>query len=97
MPSFKSVEGVDDLVCKNGKKPKQKKFQCEVCQKGFNFKAVKNLHAAIHEDKTLSNTVSSKRAKSQSSPFVQEALKRMRELKAKSNKCQVINSKYSRV
>ena len=92
-----SSDSVDDLVCKNGNKPKQKKFQCEVCQKGFNIEAVKNLHAAIHEDKSHSNTISSKRAKSQSSPFVQQALKRMREMKAKSNKCQVINSKYSRV
>ena len=88
MPSFDSV---DDLVCKTGGKPKQKKFQCQVCHKGFNNKAIKNLHATIHEDKTHSNTVSSKRAKSQSSPFVQQALKRMRESKAKSNKCQVIN------
>ena len=96
MPSFDSV---DDLVkiIKNGNKPKQKKFQCQVCHKGFNNEAVKNLHAAIHEDKTHSNTISSKRAKSKSSPLVQQALKNLRKLKAKSNKPQVINSKYSRV
>ena len=98
MPSFDSVDDLVQII-KNGNKPKQKKFQCQVCHKGFNNEAVKNLHAAIHEDKTHSNTKSSKRtkSKSKSSPFVQQALKNLREMKAKSNKPQVINSKYSRV
>ena len=88
---------------KSLKKPRRKKFQCEVCNKEFNDKSIKHLHMAKHEDKTNKKTIHLK-SNSQSSPFVKQALQRMREMKLKKNmennkskKCQVIEYSNFRV
>ena len=88
---------------KSLKKPRPKNFKCEVCNKEFNDKSIKNLHMVKHEDKTKKKNIRLK-CNSQSSPFIKQALQRLREKKLKKNmennkseKCQVIEFSNFRV
>jgi hypothetical protein len=100
-----SAGGIVDLDHdgKSLKKPRPKNFKCEVCNKEFNDKSIKNLHMGKHEDKKIKKNIHLK-CNSQSSPFIKQALQRMREMKLKKNmennkseQCQVIEYNNFRV